>query len=133
MFSYGEIVAQNNSGIIAKAFAKTSADSSYIAVNKRGGWQSLVSHLTQLKNDSVLVEILIKNNHAVDLKQGQLIGRIKQGSMLPKTRQKVPFNLVTTIYQLIIEPDGRCYLRLVAGTLPADNSIIVPIRAAYKL
>lgn len=133
LLSLCEVSAQDSSTMVAKAFAKASADSSYIAVNKRAGWQSFVSYLTQVKTDSVLIELVVKNDHTINFKQEQLVGRIKSGSMLPKTVQIVAFNIIGAQYQLRIEPDGRCYLRFTSGTLPSDEQIIVPIRAMYKL
>jgi len=133
LFSLSEIAAQDSSTFVTKVFAKVSADSSYIAVNKRAGWQSFVSYLTQVKTDSVLIELVVKNDHTINFKQEQLVGRIKSGTMLPKTGQTVAFNIIGAQYQLRIEPDGRCYLLLVAGSLPTGDPLIIPVRATYKL
>lgn len=133
LLSLGEIVAQDYSKIIAKAIVKSPADSSYIAVNNRAGWQSLVSCLTSLKSDSVLLELVVKHDRTINMRQEHLVGRIKPTAMLPKTGQTISFYLISSIYQLRVEPDGRCYLRFECGTLPTGNQVIVPIRAIYKL
>jgi len=133
LFSLGIVTAQNSSIIVAKAFDKASIDSSYIAVNKRAGWKFLISHLTLIKTDSVLIEMVLKNNFTLDLKQEQLVGRIKSESMLPKTSQTSSFNVTGLQYKLRIEPDGKCYLLLTTGSLIIGDPIIIPVRAMYKL
>lgn len=133
LISFGELAAQDNSVILANAFAKASADSSYIAVNKRGGWQFLASYLTPINTDSVMIEMIVQHDRTIDWTQEQLVGRIKSISMRSKTSQIVSFSLMSDIYQLRVEPNGRCYLRLATGTLPDGDPVIIPVRAVYKL
>lgn len=130
---FGELSAQNNSKELVKASAKASADSSYIAVNKKAGWQFFSSYLTPIKADSVMIEMVVQHDRAIDWKQEQLVGRIKSTSMLPKASQTVSFSLIFDLYQLRVEPNGKCYLRLASGTLPDGDPIILPIRVKYKL
>jgi len=134
LLCFGEISAQNNSKDLAKAFAKASADSSYIAVNKKGGWQFLTSYLTPIRTDSVMIEMIVQHDKkTIDWTKEQLVGRIKPTNLLPKNSQTLPFNLIYNTYQLRVEPNGRCYLRLASGSLPDANPIIIPVRAVYKL
>jgi len=120
--------------IVNKAFNKSTADSSHIAVNKRAGWQSVISHLTPMNADSVLLELVVRHDRAsIDLKKEQPVGRIKSIKLLPATEQTVSFKLLRNVYRLRIESDGKCYLRLETGTLPTGDPMIIPIRAKYKL
>ena len=130
---FGELSAQNNSKELAKALIKASADSSYIAVNKKAGWQFFSSYLAPIKVDSVMIEMVVQHDRTIDWKQEQLVGRIKSTSMLPKASQTVSFSLIFDLYQLRIEPNGRCYLRLAFGSLPNGDPVILPVRAKYKL
>jgi len=135
---FGELSAQNNSKELAKASAKASADSSYIAVNTKAGWQFFSSYLTPIKADSVMadsvmIEMVVQHDRTIDWSQEQLVGRIRLTSMLPKNSQTLPFNLIYDTYQLRVEPNGRCYLRLASGSLPDGDPVIIPIRAKYKL
>ena len=132
LLSLGDLAAQDNSKFLAKAFELASADSSYIAVNKRAGWQFLTSYLTPIKSDSVMIEMIVQHDKTIDWTQEQLVGRIKSISMLPKISQTVLFNLIENVYQLRIEPNGKCYLRLATGTLPDVDPVIIPIRATYR-
>jgi hypothetical protein len=125
--------AQDKVEIVNKAFDKTSKDSSYIAVNKQAGWQSVISHLTLVKTDSVLLELVVRHDRtSIDWKQEQPVGRIKQRDLLPKTEQIVLFKLIRNIYRLRIEPNGRCFIRLEAGILPKGDQVIIPVRGIYK-
>ena len=136
-----EAIAQNKgqdnlqikTEIVKQAAAKSTADSSHIAVYKKGGWQSLVSHLTPMKQDSVLFELVLKHDRTIDLKQEQLVGRIKLKKLLPLQGQTITFKLIKSVYLLRIEPNGRCYLRIDTGALPKSDPLIIPIRAMYKL
>jgi hypothetical protein len=130
---FGEISAQNNSKDLAKAFAKASADSSYIAVNKKAGWQFLTSYLTPVKTDSVMIEMIVKHDKkTIVWTQDQLVGRIKSINLLPTFEQTLTFSLINNNYKLRIEPNGRCYLRLSSGLLPNADPVIIPVRAVYK-
>jgi len=129
---FGELSAQNNSKELAKAFEKASADSSYIAVNIKADWRFLASYLTTIKTDSVMIEMIVQHDRTIDWNQEQLVGRIKSTSMLPKASQTVSFSLISDVYQLRVEPNGRCYLRLVSGSLPDSDPVILPVRAKYK-
>jgi len=116
-----------------RGFEKSTADSSHIAVNKKGGWQSVISHLTALKQDSVLLELVVGWPQAeTDLTREQLVGRIKLRSMLPAKPQTVLFRFIRSDYALRIEPNGRCYIQLVKGTPPKSDQQVIPIRAKYR-
>jgi hypothetical protein len=130
---FGELSAQNNSKELAKASIKASADSSYIAVNKKAGWQFFSSYLAPIKADSVIIEMVVQHDRTIDWKQDQLIGHIKQDSMFPKTSQVISFMLMFDEYLLRVEPSGKCYLRLAKGAIPDGDPVILPIRAKYKL
>jgi len=123
--------AQNESK--DRILAKATADSSYIAINKRAGWQMYSSYLTPIKSDSVTIEMIVQHDRTIDWKQEQLVGCIKSTSLFPKTSQTVSFNLMSDIYQLRIEPNGQCYLWLASGSLPDGDLVIIPVRAVYKL
>jgi len=132
LLSFGELSAQNNPKELAKAFAKASADSSYIAVNKKAGWQFLTSYLTPIKSDSVMIEMIVQHDKTINWSQEQLVGRIKSTSMIPRRSRTISFNLIENVYQLRVEPDGKCYLWLGSGSLPDADPVIIPVRATYK-
>ena len=122
--------AQNNS--ITIALTKASADSSYISVNKKAGWQFFSSYLSPINSDSVMIEMILLHDRTIEWTHEQLVGRIKSTSMLPKSSQIISFNLITDQYQLRVESNGCCYLRLSKGMLPDGDPVIIPVRAVYK-
>jgi hypothetical protein len=132
LLSFGEVVAQDNSIILAKAFTSGSAESSYIVVNKKASWQFLTSYLTPIKSDSVMIEMIVQHDKTAEWNQEQLVEHIRLASMLPKRSRTVSFNLIENVYQLRIEPNGKCYLRLDTGSLLDTDPVIIPVRATYK-
>jgi hypothetical protein len=129
ILSNGEIFAQNSSKVLALA----TADSSYFAVNIKAGWQQFNSYLTSINTDSVMIETIVQHDRTIDLSQEQLIGKIKSNNLLSETEQTLSFKLIDNLYQLRIEPNGKCYLRLSSGSLPDSNPVIIPVRVVYKL
>lgn len=123
--SFNEMSAQNHSRALA------TADTTNFSV--RNGWQLFNSYVAPVKTDSVIIELIVQHDRTIDWKQEHLVGRIKPANLLPKNSQTLPFNLIYDTYQLRVEPDGRCYLRLASGSLPDGDPVIVPVRAVYKL
>jgi len=130
LFSFGETFAQNSPKDIA--LARATADSSYFSVNKRAGWGLFSSYVAPVNTDSVIIEMIVQHDRTIDWKQEQCVGRIKSNSLLPAASQTVSFRLIDNVYQLRVEPNGRCYLRLTYGSLPDADPVIIPVRAVYK-
>jgi len=125
--------AQDKGTIAKRGFEKSTADSSHIAVNKKGGWQSVISHLTPMNPDSVLLELVVGWPMAeIDFTREQLVGRIRQRNMLPAKPQLILFRFIRSEYALRIEPNGRCFIQLVKGTPPKTDQQVIPIRGKYR-
>ena len=133
ILSLSGLVAQNNSSEITKIANEASADSSYIAVNRRSGWLFMSSYISLMGTDSVLIEMIVHHERTIDWRQEQLVGRIKPTHFLPKNGQTLSFNLLYNTYELRVEPNGTCYLRLASGSLPDGDPVIIPVQAVYKL
>jgi hypothetical protein len=117
----------------AKAFEAGSADTTYIAVNKSAGWQFVSPYLTPVGNDGVRIEMIVQHDRSLDWKKKQPVGRITRRNLWPVSKQEVVFNLLVCQFRIYIEPDGRCYLQQVSGTLPDDDPLAIPVRAVYSL
>jgi hypothetical protein len=117
----------------AKAFETGSADTTYIGVNKPGGWQFVCPYLTPVGKDSVRIEMILQHNRTIDWKEKQLVGRITRRNLLPGCEQEVLLNLLICRFRLYVEPNGRCYLQQISGKLPDDNPLAIPVRAVYPL
>jgi len=117
----------------SKTLALATADTTNFSVNSRAGWQLFNSYVAPIKTDSIMVEVIVQHDRTIDWRQEQLVGRIKSPNLLPQNSQTLPFNLIYDTYQLRIEPNGKCYLRLISGSLPDGDPVIIPVRAVYKL
>ena len=115
----------------AKAFEAGSADTTYIAVNKPGGWQFVSPYLSPVGNDSVRIEMIVQHSRTIDWKQKQLVGRITRRNLLPVTGQEATFDLLVSLFRIYIDPDGNCYLQQISGELSADDPLAIPVRAKY--
>jgi len=115
-----------------KALALATADSTNFSVNSRAGWQLFNSYVVPINTDSATIEIIIQHDRTIDFTQEQLVGYIKRKESFPKANQNVSFSLISDVYQLRIDPNGRCYLRLTTGSLPDGDPVIIPVRAVYK-
>lgn len=113
--------------------AKATSDSSRFAINVKGGWLQYGSSIAVVASDSVMLEAIVQHQKTgIDWTYDQFVGKMKLNRLRPAKSQTTSFNLLTNIYQLRIEPNGKCYLRLVSGVLPDADPVIIPIRAVYK-
>lgn len=133
LFLYSTVLlAQDNSAMIKNIATKATADSTYLVVNQKAGWQFLNSYLSTIGNDSVVIEMILQHDRTINLLQDTFIGRIKSIAYRPTDIRNLTIKLNESVYQFRIEPTGKCYLRLVSGLLPDGASLIIPIRTKYK-
>jgi hypothetical protein len=113
--------------------AKATADSSSFVINTKAGWLQYCSSVNALPSDSVMLETVVQHSKiGIDWTQEQCIGKVKSNNLRPSKSQTASFNLLISSYQVRIEPNGKCYLRLASGDLPDSDPVIIPIRAVYK-
>jgi hypothetical protein len=112
--------------------ARHRADTSGFSPNERGRWFIYNSYLAPLGKDSAIIEVVIRHDKNIDWNQFQLIGRIKERRFVPKDQQVIRFLLVLDGYQLKIDIEGRCFVRLDSGQLPAQDPVILPFRVNYR-
>ncbi len=121
-----KLIAQNNTA------AFSAADSSRFSVNKDNGWQLFNSYITQFQTDSAKLELIVQHNNNISWVTEQYIGKIKLTALQPKTVQTILFSLLNDYYQLRIDTNGKCYLKFMYGTLPANNPVVMSIKLLYK-
>ena len=113
--------------------ALAAADSSNFSVNNKEGWKLYNSRLIPISTDSIMIGLILQHDRSVDLTLEQKIGIIKSRNFFPATNQIISFTLLTGTYQLRVDKNGKCFLRLVSGSLSSDaDNVIIPIRAVYK-
>ena len=113
--------------------ALAAADTGNFLVNKKEGWKIYNSCLKSVTPDSILIGLILQNEQINDWTTEQMVGKIKSGKFFPETARIMTFNLIADTYQLRVEKNGKCYLKLLSGSLP-DNSgtVILPIKGVYK-
>ena len=126
LFSGNAVFAQDHSMSLA------AADTTNFSVNKIEAWKLFNSYVSAYSNDSVLVELILMHDRAIDWGQEQEVGKIKPDSLFPETDRIFSFKLLLSIHQLRIARNGKCYLRLDSGALPKGDPIVVPLRGIYK-
>jgi hypothetical protein len=115
------------------AAALAAADTTEFSVNKNDGWQLFNSYVINNGTDSVQFEVILRHNRNIKWYDEQYIGKIKKGSFFPRNPQLIFYNLAECRYQIRIEKNGKCYLKLVAGNPPpGEAEITIPIIVKYK-
>ena len=113
--------------------ALAAADSSNFSVNNKEGWKLYNSCLIPISADSIMIGLILQNDLSIDLDREQMIGSIKSGKFFPEDARILSFKLITDTYQLRVDKNGKCFLRLVSGSKSDDaENIIIPVRAVYK-
>jgi len=119
--------AQQHSNALAKA------DTINFSVNKKDGWKLFNSCVKLIKNDSVMIGLILQHDRSIDWEQEQQIGRIKSKSFIPKLEKTLSFQLLANFCQLRIDTNGKCYLSLKPGALPDEmDPLIIPVRVVFK-
>lgn len=106
-------------------------DSTNFSINRDENWELYKAAFTPLVNDTVLLEMIVEHDRFLEWENEQLIGKIKEKDYVPYTEQSVDFKLLTDSYNLRIDLDGKCYLRLVEGEIPPSDPVFIPIRLYY--
>lgn len=113
--------------------ALASADTLSFSINKKEGWLLYNSFIAPVKTDSVAIGLIFQHDRDINWDQEQLIGKIRTESLFPKAVQTITYKLMQDIYQIRVDKNGKCYLRLVSGSVPGESGpVILPIRAVYK-
>lgn len=119
------------------AAALAAADTTHFSVNKGGGWDLYNSYVAPYSSDSVRLELILKHPNDALFSLGiltgqQFVGTIKYATLLPQSSQTVSFQLLSSTYQLRIDPDGSCYLSFVNGSQPTKSMVVIPLKVVYN-
>ena len=127
-YSYG-FKLQNT---YSKSFNRSIVDTSSFTPNQQSGWSTISSYLNLDTPDSLQFELIVKHNNNIDWNTEQLIGQITN-DFKPANSQQVSYHLLSnSIWNIRIEQNGQCFLKLTQGIAPADDPAIVPITVRYK-
>lgn len=124
------LVTESFSQDHSAAFA--AADSSFFSVNVPGGWKLFNSHMSLWGTDSVQLELTVQHENTINWREEQFAGKIKTAAFIPRQVQTVLFNLMTDIYALRIDQQGKCFLRMIQGPDPDKQVVVIPVKLSYK-
>ena len=117
---------QNNEAVIANA------DTTNFVANKSGGWALFNSYLARTNDGSIDFEVIVQHNKdGVDWSSEQFIGNIKNQGFLPSQEKNIGYDLLGVKYMVHILKNGKCYLRLVSGSLPDGDPVVIPVQVKY--
>lgn len=119
--------SQNNQS----AFA--AADTTRFSVDLNGGWQIFNSYAAPYHSDSAQLELIVQHSNNINWYQQQYVGKIKYNPLRPNNDQNVVFNILGSVYRIIIKKNGKCYIYFVSGEQPASNPAVIPVKVYYKL
>jgi hypothetical protein len=109
-FAYSASFSQRLDSLDFKA--RNRADTSGFSVNLRDGWTIYNSYLAPSGRDSAIMEVIVRHDKNMNWSEFQYIGRIRDRRFIPREQQVIPFLLVLDGYQLKIDREGKCYVRL---------------------
>jgi hypothetical protein len=119
--------AQDNQAALA------AADTSNFSKNADGGWQLYNSYVAEQSADSVRLELVLQHDNNINWTQEQYVGKIKNSSLRPSQEKILSFSLEGINYQLRIDTNGKCYLKVVSGAAPVGNPVFIPFTLIYKI
>jgi hypothetical protein len=112
--------------------SRSRADSSFFSVNAAGDWSLYQAYAKPSDGGSVSLEMILRHSNSVDWKQDQYVGMLRKKSLIPKQEREIPFNRGLDAYHLRIDRQGRCFVKLVNGQLPAADPVIIPFKVNYQ-
>lgn len=126
--SFSTCAQQNDS------LATAHADTTQFSPNRTGEWILFNSYLSTEPTDSVAFEVIVRHDrNSINWREDQYIGHIKTESIFPQQGQSISYFLLQDQYNIRIDIDGKCYLRLVDGNLPPYDPVTIPVQIKYYL
>jgi hypothetical protein len=111
---------------------KALADTSKFAPNRENHWSLFNSYVAAEGRDKIVLEATIEHDRDGNWGEYLQFGRIIDKKLWPREVQEVQYYLLTDLYGIRIEPDGRCSIKLLEGQLPQTDPVILPIRITFK-
>ncbi len=108
------------------------ADTSKFVPNRQGAWSLYSSYLAAAGPDSILLEAAVSHNRDADWSQYQRFGRIRDKQFWPMTTVEARSLLLADVYDIRVEKDGWCFIKLSKGQLPSTDPVVLPIRITFK-
>lgn len=114
------------------AAALAAADTTAFSVNKQENWRLYNSYAAPVTADSVQLEVIVEHDDNINWSVSSYIGKIKNAAFYPAQDITIEFNLTSTVLEIKVDKNGKCYIRIVSGSLPPGNMKVVPVKIIYK-
>ena len=126
--SQRQIIKQDN----VKAIATGLSDTIPFRPNMAEGWDTYSSYIN-IEEDSVEFEVILKRNIPGnnDWSIPSLIGTI-QTIYAPHSARVLAYTEPNRKWEITIQPDAGCFLRLLNSTEPLNSIVVIPIKTKYK-
>jgi hypothetical protein len=110
-----------------------SADSAgTLTPNLDSGWNVYSSYVTAKGTDSVELEVILKQTNHISWENEYFIGSV--GSVFfPAHEQVIAYDLVTDHWQIRVSTGGKCYLKLISGSIWKGDPTTIPIKTQFKI
>ena len=108
------------------------ADTSKFVPNRQNAWSLYTSYVSTRGRDSVVLEATVSHSRDADWSQYQLFGAIRDKKLWPPDAVEARSMLLTDVYDIRVDKDGRCFIKLSAGQLPSTDPVVLPIRITFK-
>lgn len=112
--------------------ALAAADTSFFSVNKKEGWQIYNSYASNVTADSIQLEVILQHDADINWQNSTYIGKLKNPGFKPQSTRLAQFNWVNMVFEVQVNADGSCYMRLVSGQLPPGNPVVIPVMVRYR-
>lgn len=112
---------------------RTQTDSLFVANNEIGWTAYAGSSYLKVETDSIVFEVVLSrqvpsgNNWSIPSEIGKIAN-----SFIPVKGSSILYNEPNRKWNIIIQPDGKCFLKLLSGPVPLGNQIVMPIKIKYK-
>lgn len=109
------------------------ADTSGFVPNRQGAWSLFASYVSTRGRDSVVLEAAVSHSRDADWSQYRPFGRIRDKKLWPPDAVEARYWLLTDVYDIRVQKDGWCFIKLSEGQLPSTDPVVLPIRITFKV
>jgi hypothetical protein len=111
---------------------KALADTSKFVPNREKQWSLFNSYVAAEGRDSIMLEAVVSRSRDANWDQHQRFGKITDKKFWPRNVIEARYYLLTDAYDIRVEKDGWCSIKLAEGQLPSTDPVVLPIRITFK-
>lgn len=107
-------------------------DTTTFVANPAQGW-SRYSSYQEIQGDSIRFELLLFRTvpQGVNWHEDSEVGTINS-SYAPLSDRVFEYAELPRFWRITIQPDGKCFFKILSGPVPLGNPVVLPILTKYK-